>query len=153
MRTVLHLSILLVATGVIYWLMNPSVNFEVDAREGVRFQRGSWQQALQLAGQQKKLIFLDVYARWCGPCKRLKAHTFSDPTVGTYFNTHFISVAVDGESPAGLQLMEHYALTAFPSLLFLDAQGHVIQQETGFQTSSQLLTLGKQALSLEKRPE
>ncbi len=49
---------------------------------GIMFHEGTWAEALELAKSENKPIFLDVYATWCGPCKRLKKNTFSDQEVG-----------------------------------------------------------------------
>lgn len=40
--------------------------------EGNQFFDGSSDEALALAKKEHKLIFLDVYATWSGPCKYLK---------------------------------------------------------------------------------
>lgn len=52
---------------------------------GIQFFEGSYAVALAKAKAENKLLFVDIYASWCGPCKRLKATTFRDPEVGAYF--------------------------------------------------------------------
>ena len=40
------------------------------AQEGVKFMEGNFREALNVARQQKKMVFVDVYTSWCGPCRQ-----------------------------------------------------------------------------------
>ncbi len=51
---------------------------------GIEFHVGTWQEALELAKKDNKLIFLDISASWCEPCKLLKKNTFPDEKVGAF---------------------------------------------------------------------
>lgn len=51
----------------------------------------------QIQKKQQKLVFVDVYTNWCGPCKMLDAQTFSDPRVADYINKHFYAVKFNAE--------------------------------------------------------
>lgn len=113
------------------------------AAGGIQFQHGSWNEALQQAKKENKLIFLDIYATWCGPCKRLKATTFSDKEVGSFYNAHFINMALDGEQGEGALLAGQYGLQGYPTLLFINAEGKIVNAVSGYQTPADLLQLGK----------
>jgi thioredoxin 1 len=130
----------------IYLFLNPRVNFEEDKKKGIQFHKGTWEEAVELAKKEDKVIFLDIYATWCGPCKRLKAYTFSSPEVGEAFNGKFINVALDGEQSEGRMLMQKYGLRSFPSLLFINKNGEVMQQTAGYHNTSALIKLGKNIL-------
>ncbi|RYF73450.1 MAG: disulfide isomerase, partial [Cytophagaceae bacterium] len=52
----------------------------------INFQKKAWKDLLAEAKMQRKLIFVDVYADWCGPCKMLDRDVFSDKVVGKKFN-------------------------------------------------------------------
>lgn len=54
--------------------------------QGIDFFKGEWEAALEQARNQDKLIFVDAYATWCGPCKRMAADVFPDPQVGAFYN-------------------------------------------------------------------
>lgn len=137
-------TILLVA---VYAFANPKVDFIADPKEGIQFHKGTWEEALQIAKKENKLIFLDVYATWCGPCKKLKANTFSNTEVGDFYNHNFVNVAFDGEQGDGAMLMQKYRLSSFPSLLFIDGNGKLIGQTGGYHNSNELLTLGNQIIN------
>src|SRR5262245_18197431 len=49
------------------------------------------------AGGQKK-IFIDVYTKWCGWCKRMDASTYEDPAVEAYINKYYYPVRLDAET-------------------------------------------------------
>ncbi len=44
----------------------------------IEFFHGTWQEGLQEAKKTGKPIFVDAYAKWCGPCKRMAKTTFMD---------------------------------------------------------------------------
>jgi thioredoxin 1 len=132
-----------IAMVAVYAFANPKVDFKADTEEGIQFHNGTWEEALQLAKKENKLIFLDIYATWCGPCKKLKANTFSNTEVGSYYNQNFLNVAFDGEQGDGAMLMQKYGLRSFPSLLFIDGNGKVVGQTVGYHNPSQFLELGQ----------
>lgn len=93
-----------------------------------------------------KTIFLDVYATWCGPCKVLKAHTFSAEEVGAFYNLNFINVTIDGEKGEGAELAKKFGVQAYPSLFFIDQNGKLVSGTNGYHTPNQLIRLGKKVL-------
>jgi len=70
---------------------------------GINFvENKSWKEVLAMAREKNKLIFLDAYASWCGPCKYLQRDVFTDEEVGKFFNDVFINVKMDMEQGEGL---------------------------------------------------
>jgi len=119
-----------------------------DTQPGINFFEGTWDEALALAKKENKLIFLDVYATWCGPCKRLSAQTFPDPEVGKYYNERFINVKVDGEKGEGLTLRQRYGVRGYPTLLFINYKGEVVHKTAGFRDPQRFIDLGKSVPAL-----
>lgn len=69
------LSGLLVIIAVLAFTIIPkNNNGETEAKSdnvkgnGIQFIEANWNKALEEAKKQNKLIFLDAYATWCGPC-------------------------------------------------------------------------------------
>ena len=54
--------------------------------------------ALAKAKQNPKLIFVDLYADWCVPCRIMEANVYSDPTVASVLNSRFYAVKLNAES-------------------------------------------------------
>jgi thioredoxin-related protein len=99
--------------------------------QGIEFEQGTFAEALQKAKKENKLVFLDAYASWCGPCKRLSREMFPREDVGTFFNQHFVSFKQDMEKGEGLQLRKKYPVSAFPTLFFIAPTGEVITKIKG----------------------
>ena len=143
MQSKIGIAFAAIAMMAVYAFANPKVDFKADTEEGIQFHKGTWEEAIQIAKKENKLIFLDIYATWCGPCKQLKKNTFSSAEVGTFYNENFVNVAFDGEQGEGKMLMQKYALRSFPSLLFIDGNGIVVGQTAGYHNPNQFLELGQ----------
>jgi thioredoxin-related protein len=117
-----------------------------------------------LAAQKKeepKKIFMDVYTVWCGPCKMLDKNTFSNKKVINYINKNFYAVKFNAEGPEdvthdgftytnpryradkrGKNSTHFFAdalkLQGYPSLVFFDNTGKLIQALAGYKTPEQL---------------
>ena len=113
--------------------------------QGIRFEQTSWEAILQKASDEGKLIFMDAYAEWCGPCKMMSKDVFPDPGVGAYFNEHFINVKMDMEKGEGIALAKKYGVAAYPTLLFIDGQGELVHRAVGYHATDALLNLGSVA--------
>ncbi|MBN8836442.1 MAG: thioredoxin family protein [Sphingobacteriia bacterium] len=113
---------------------------------GINFIEQDWDKALNTAKLQKKLVFVDVYATWCGPCKMLKRKAFADKKIADFFNENFVNVSVDAEKGVGLQLANKYAVSAYPTLLFTDASGNPVLYSVGYMNESELMAFAKAAL-------
>ncbi len=118
---------------------------------GIHFIHEQWQTALAQAKAQDKLIFVDAYTTWCGPCKWMAKHTFTDEEVGKFYNEHFINVKLDMEKGEGLEFAEKYDVQAYPTLLFLDKDGQVVHIGLGSRPPKEFIQLGQIALDPERR--
>lgn len=119
---------------------------EVTASEvlgGIHFMEGDWNKALEQAKIQHKRIFLDAYASWCGPCKKLKRTTFADKTVGNYFNEQFINIAIDMEKGEGAEISRQLGVRSYPTLFLLDQDGKVLAKSIGFVEPDELIEFVK----------
>lgn len=124
-------------------LMGQVHEHEPANQEGIQFFEGTWDEALALAKKENKLIFLDVYATWCGPCKVLKSKTFPDMEAGKYFNENFINVTLDGEKGEGIKVARQLNVRAYPSLFMLNVSGEPIVYHAGYLKPDELIQLGK----------
>ena len=111
--------------------------------DGIQFTEASWKEILKKAKAEKKVIFLDAYASWCGPCKMLQKQVFTKKEVGDFYNSKFINVKMDMEKGEGPALSEVYPLEAYPTLLFIDADGRVLKKFIGAPKAEELIAIGK----------
>ena len=119
------------------------VSYATPLDTAVYFTEGSFWEILAKANEEKKIVFVDIYATWCGPCKLLKKTTFTDKELGEYFNTHFINVAIDGETSEGRNLMQLYQVRAYPTMLFINPDGSIRQSVVGYHSANQLLKVAR----------
>lgn len=124
---------------------------KTEKGQGIQFIEASWSKALAEAKKQNKLIFLDAYASWCGPCKMLKRNTFPDKEAGEFFNSNFINVAIDMEKGDGPALAMRYGVNAYPTLIITDADGNIVTYTQGYMKPKQLIDFGKHGLSENKK--
>lgn len=117
------------------------------SKSNIQFTEGSWKEILELAAKENKPIFVDCYTVWCGPCKQMAADVFTDPSVAEYFNSAFINVKVDMEKGEGIDLNKHYDVRAFPTFLYLDKGGNVINRIVGGMSAEKFLQMSKKGMS------
>jgi thiol-disulfide isomerase/thioredoxin len=119
--------------------------------QGIDFFQGTWAEALEKAKQEGKVIFVDGYAVWCGPCKRMANEVFPNPQVGAFYNRYFINMKLDLEKGEGLEFRKTYPVAAFPTLFFIDGDGEVVHKVKGAQNVEAFLNLGKKVLQMSDR--
>lgn len=118
---------------------------DATTQSGIRFFQGSFQQALNEAKKQHKPLFVDFYAQWCGPCKRMAKTIFTQDSIGKYFNEKFISIQIDAEKPENVAIAKQYKIEAFPTLAFIANDGKAISISVGAMGARELLEAGKTA--------
>lgn len=109
----------------------------------IQFRHDAWQSILDAAGRDNKLVFLDCYASWCGPCKWMATNAFLDAEVSQFFNARFVNAKIDMEQGEGPRLSDQFGITAYPTLLFVNAQGEVVKTSVGALDATSLLALGQ----------
>lgn len=114
---------------------------------GVSFIHEDYAAAMSKAKADGKMVFLDAYTTWCGPCKLMAKKTFTDDSVADFFNARFVNLKLDMEKGDGPDVLKRYNISAFPTLLFLSADGEIVHKALGFHDPEQFLALGKAALS------
>ncbi len=96
-----------------------------EGATGIQFFKGTFKQALAKAKKENKMVMMDCYTTWCGPCKLLKTQVFTDKALGDYMNQKYVCVAMDYENGEGPAVAEKYPVEAYPSLYFMDGNGKV----------------------------
>jgi len=119
----------------------------LSSATGIEFFQGTWEEALEKAALEEKVIFVDAYTTWCGPCKRMAKNVFTDQKVGDFFNEKFVSMKIDMEKKDGIKFQQKYPVQAYPTLYFIDGKGKVVQKVKGAQTVDNFLNLGASILS------
>ncbi|MFA5712715.1 MAG: thioredoxin family protein [Bacteroidales bacterium] len=122
---------------------------EKEKYEGVIFFEGSLDEALELAQKSKKgpkLLFVDCYTTWCGPCAVMANTVFPLKRVGQFLNRNFINLKIDMEKGEGIEIARQYKIRAFPTFLILDEDGKEVNRIIGGGNPDKFIEKVKEAM-------
>ncbi len=119
-----------------------SINAQTKA---IAFNSGNFKTLLETARKEKKLIFIDAYTTWCGPCKNMAKNVFTQDKVADYYNANFINAKIDMEKGEGLELAKQYSVNCYPNLLYIDGNGVIVHRVAGFHKAEDFIALGETA--------
>ena len=107
---------------------------------GIRFLHGTYAEAITAAKEAGRLLFVDCYTQWCGPCKQLSKVTFKDPAVAELYNESFTCLKLDMETPDGVAQKDHLGVNAYPTLVFVDPNtNEVVHKIVGYSGPEEFL--------------
>ena len=113
-------------------------NLKAQDNEGVIFLEGkTFAEAVEIAKESGKKVFLDCYTSWCGPCKMVARDIFPQKVAGDYFNSEFGNIKIDMEKGEGLELRERLGVKAFPTFIMFDSEGKEIGRLVGARKSAE----------------
>ena len=118
-------------------------------------------EAFEKAKKGPKLIFVDLYADWCVPCRIMDANVYSDPTVASLLNTRFYSVKLDADSQDSIMCdgqkktvqrcyFDVWELSALPAFVLIAPKGMSILTVTDSMSPQELRYMLYQFLEKEK---
>ncbi|MDV7698035.1 thioredoxin domain-containing protein [Chryseobacterium soli] len=119
--------------------------------QGIKFEDSNFAAILAKAKKENKLVFIDAYASWCGPCKLMVKNIFPLKTVGDYYNGHFINAKIDMEKGEGIGLAKKYNVKAFPTYLFINGDGEEVHRTLGYVEENDFIQFAKDAGDPNKR--
>lgn len=118
--------------------------------QGLKFETGTWEEVLAKAKAQNKIVFVDVFTQWCGPCKHVAATVFPQERLGSYFNPLFLNFQIDAESPAGVEFVKTYPVKGYPTFLFIDGEGKLIHKVLGAKDVDEFIAEAKMISMYER---
>ncbi len=126
-----------------------------------KIERISLSEALEKQKKEPKKIIMDVYTKWCGPCKLLDKNTFANKDLARYVTEHFYAVKFDAEGEelirfydqnyknpnydarkkgrnATHQFTQFLGVKGYPTIVFFSEDGDPIMPIVGYYTAQQL---------------
>ncbi|WP_265129947.1 thioredoxin family protein [Chryseobacterium oranimense] len=119
--------------------------------QGIKFEDSNFSAILAKAKKENKLVFVDAYASWCGPCKLMVKNIFPLQSVGDFYNSHFINAKIDMEKGEGIGLAKKYNVKAFPTYLFINGDGEEVHRTLGYVEEKDFIQFAKDAEDPSKR--
>lgn len=88
-------------------------------------------EAAMKAKKENKLVFVDCYTQWCGPCKKMARDVFPQAKVGEYMNARFVSLKIDMEATYAEGLSKEWQVSSYPTFIIFNADGKEIGRFMG----------------------
>ncbi len=123
MTTLKRLSVFVICMMSMMAAMGQGMNFEPAGT--------TLEQASVKAKAENKLIFLDCYTTWCGPCKKMARDVFPQEKVGAFMNPKYINLQIDMEGEYGAPLAKKLQITAYPTFVIFNADAQEIGRFLG----------------------
>lgn len=128
----------------------------IHAQNKIRWM--TMEEALKKSEVKPRKIFIDVYTKWCGWCKKMEETTFSEDKIAKYINENFYAVKFDAEYkekiifdgqtysfqkayPKGYHELAYELLGGklkLPSVIIIDEELKVLQSIDGFMNCNEL---------------
>lgn len=140
------------------------LNEDKATGKGIQFVKDlNWADVKALAKKENKSIFVDCFATWCIPCKKMEKEVFALDRVGEKIRENFIGLRVQIDTSkndndevrkwyeTAHQMFSDYRITAFPTYLFFDPGGNIVHKAIGYMEPDDFLSVTEDATNPEKQ--
>ena len=121
---------------------------------GINFENGmNWEQACEKARAERKYIFVDVFATWCGPCKSMDREVYSSQLLGEKMKNKFVAIKIQADSSrlddemtrkrygSARDFVRKNRITGYPTLLFFSPEGRLLEEELGYRNVNEFVSM------------
>jgi thiol-disulfide isomerase/thioredoxin len=115
----------------------------------IEFRKDAWEKVKADAKTHDKIIFVDAFTTWCGPCKWMDKNVFTDAEVADFYNANFINYKMDMEKGEGPSFGKTYEVNAYPTFLFIDGDGEIVHKKMGGMPPAAFIETGQAAMDPE----
>ncbi|MDE5611164.1 MAG: thioredoxin family protein [Odoribacter sp.] len=112
----------------------------------------SFKEAIRTAKKEGKLVFIDFYTTWCGPCKMMSKDVFPQKKVGDYFNAKFVCLKLDAEKE-GKELAGRFKVNAYPTFVVVGTDEKVRVQLKGAMDADKFVNKIEEQLNPDYAPD
>ena len=90
----------------------------------------TFDEACKEAEARSKVVMIDFYTTWCGPCKKLDATTWKDTGVIHWLNKNTVPLKLDAE--VHTELAKRFKVNAYPTMVFVEPDGSLKGSIVGY---------------------
>lgn len=116
------------------------------------FRHITYDEAINAAKAENKMVFMDFYTDWCGPCKMMTRDVFPQKSVGDYMNKKFVCIKLNAEKE-GKELADLYKVEAYPTFIIIDTDKKVVATKVGSASAERFVNDIDRLIDPEKSPE
>jgi len=116
-----------------------------EMNKGMHFESAAFSELLEKAKKENKIILVDAYTTWCGPCKWMAKNIFTNDTVASYYNANYINAKIDMEKGEGIDIRKKYEVMCYPTFLFINKDGQLLHRKSGALDVKEFVELGSNA--------
>ena len=82
-----------------------------------------YQNILKLAAKQDKMIFIDFYTVWCGPCQFFDKNIKHDSVFKSYMTDNFFTLQIDAELEQNKDIVSKFRINGYPTFIIANSKG------------------------------
>ncbi len=117
----------------------------VSAAAEEPFYTGGFAATCREARRTNKIVLVDFYTTWCGPCKKMDQVTWKDAAVRRWLKQTAVCCKIDAEKEPALAA--RYKIDAYPTIMLIGSNQKAIDSLVGYREPQEFLSEARQSLA------
>jgi thioredoxin-related protein len=117
------------------------------AQGAINFSDSTYEEALQHAKKDNKLLFIFLYDLECSHCENMRKNVLTQAKVYDFLNQNFVNFKLDSKSEKGIQFIQKNKIPSFPAFLFRDSTEADVINFTGEMSANEFIEEASNALN------
>ncbi len=92
----------------------------------------NFDEALEKAKSENKLVYVDFYSDWCAYCKKLDEETYTDPRIIKLLTEEYVAVKINKGYPENEDIVKQYKIYVQPVEIVVSPDGTLLWRFQGY---------------------